>query len=169
VVTPPAAGTPSSRLAAVRAVAAAVVDPEIPVLTIDDLGVLRDVVEGPAGIVVRITPTYSGCPAMQIIHDEIVAAVDRAGLGPVTVETVLAPAWTTDWMTERGRRALADYGIAPPAPGPARLTFFRTAPGICPRCGSTDTTEIAPFGSTACKALWRCEACREPFDVFKTH
>jgi ring-1,2-phenylacetyl-CoA epoxidase subunit PaaD len=166
----PDGGRPSpSRLAAVREVAGAVADPEIPVLTIADLGVLREVVDEDGVVTVVITPTYSGCPAMDVIRAEIVAAVERAGLGPVAVRTVLSPAWTTDWMTERGRQALRTYGIAPPAPGPAPVTFFRTAPVRCPRCGSTNTTEIAPFGSTACKALWRCESCREPFDYFKTH
>lgn len=165
----PGAGDLAARCAAVRAVAGAVADPEIPVLTIADLGVLRDVTADGGRITVVITPTYTGCPAMHVIHDEIVAAVERAGLGPVDVKTVLSPAWTTDWMTERGREALRTYGIAPPAAGPASVTFFRTAPVPCPHCGSTATTELAPFGSTACKALWRCERCREPFDHFKTH
>lgn len=163
------AGDLRARLDAIRRVAGAVPDPEIPVLTIADLGVLRDVVDDDGRVVVRITPTYTGCPAMNVIRDEIVAAVDRAGLGPVEVQTVLSPAWTTDWMTPAGREALRNYGIAPPAPGPAPVTFFRTVPVACPRCGSTDTTEIAPFGSTACKSLRRCERCREPFDYFKTH
>lgn len=163
------AGDLKARLDAIRRVAGAVPDPEIPVLTIADLGVLRDVVDDDGRVVVRITPTYTGCPAMNVIRDEIVAAVDRAGLGPVEVQTVLSPAWTTDWMTPAGREALRNYGIAPPAPGPAPVTFFRTVPVACPRCGSTDTTEIAPFGSTACKSLRRCERCREPFDYFKTH
>lgn len=160
---------PQPRLDEIRRVAGAVADPEIPVLTIADLGVLRDVVVDDGRVVVRITPTYSGCPAMNVIRDEIVAAVDRAGLGPIEVQTVLSPAWTTDWMTPAGREALRNYGIAPPAPGPAPVTFFRTVPVACPRCGSTDTTEIAAFGSTACKSLRRCERCREPFDYFKTH
>ena len=165
----PATGDLAARCAAVREAAGAVTDPEIPVLSIADLGVLRDVVVEDDRITVVITPTYTGCPAMHVIREEIVAAVERAGLGPVDVKTVLSPAWTTDWMTERGRTALRAYGIAPPAPGPAPVTFFRTAPVPCPRCGSTATTELAPFGSTACKALWRCESCREPFDYFKTH
>ena len=159
----------AARLAAVRRVAGEVPDPEIPVLTIADLGVLRDVAIENGRAVVSITPTYTGCPAMNVIRDEIVAAVEAAGLGPVEVRTVLSPAWTTDWMTAAGREALRNYGIAPPAPGPAPVTFFRTVPVACPRCGSTDTAEIAPFGSTACKSLRRCERCREPFDYFKTH
>jgi len=169
VVSTPNDRPDTTRRDAVWRVAGAVADPEIPVLTIDDLGVLRDVVvEGDLATVV-ITPTYSGCPAMDVIRSEIVAAVTRAGLGPVAVKTVLSPAWTTDWMSERGRAALRTYGIAPPASGPAPLTFFRTTPVPCPRCGSSETTELARFGSTACKALWRCNRCREPFDYFKTH
>lgn len=159
----------AARRAAVRQVAGAVADPEIPVLTIADLGVLRDVVVDAGRLTVVITPTYTGCPAMTTIRDEIVAAVERAGLGPVEVKTVLSPAWTTEWMTDSGREALRAYGIAPPARGPAPMTFFRTPPVPCPHCGSPDTTEIAPFGSTACKSLRRCDHCREPFDYFKTH
>lgn len=173
MVTPEAA---AARLEGVRRAAATVVDPEIPVLTIADLGILRDVRFDDGRVVVCITPTYSGCPALHVIGEEIVAAVARAGLGPVEVETVLSPAWSTDWMTAHGRQQLLAYGIAPPAPVPAAgpegaapLTFFRTAPVPCPRCGATATTELAAFGSTACKSLWRCERCREPFDYFKTH
>ena len=162
------------RLDGVRRAAAAVPDPESPVLTIADLGILRDVVMEDGEVVVCITPPYSGCPAMHVIREEIVAAVDRAGLGPVTVRTVLSPAWTTDWMTAHGREQLRAYGIAPPAQtrpadGAAPLTFFRSTPVPCPRCGSTATTELAAFGSTACKSLWRCDRCHEPFDYFKTH
>lgn len=173
------AGVPdrgAEHLEAVRRAAATVSDPEIPVLTIADLGILRDVVQEDGQVVVRITPTYSGCPAMHVIREEIVAAVAGAGLGPVSVRTVLSPAWSTDWMTEHGREQLRAYGIAPPAPGAAAgsagaapLTFFRTAPVPCPRCGSTATSELSAFGSTACKSLWRCDQCREPFDYFKTH
>lgn len=164
-----APGDTTARLTEIRRVAGEVPDPEIPVLTIADLGVLRDVAIADGRVVVSITPTYTGCPAMNVIRDEIVAAVERAGLGPVEVVTVLSPAWTTDWMTPQGREALRNYGIAPPVPGPAPVTFFRAVPVPCPRCGSTETTEIAPFGSTACKSLRRCERCREPFDYFKTH
>ena len=165
----------AARCAAVRRVAATVADPEIPVITIDDLGILRDVVASGDGIDVVITPTYSGCPAMRTIEQDIVAAVEQAGLGPVRVTQSLSPAWTTDWMTERGRAQLRAYGIAPPtarATGQGALapvTFFRREPVACPRCGSTQTTELAAFGSTACKSLRRCEACREPFDHFKPH
>ena len=148
--------------------AAQVVDPEIPVLTIADLGVLRSVERIDGRVVVTITPTYSGCPAMQYIADRVEDALSATG-AVGEVRTVLSPAWTTDWMTPAGREALRNYGIAPPAPGPAPVTFFRSVPVPCPRCGSTETTEIAPFGSTACKSLRRCEQCREPFDYFKTH
>jgi ring-1,2-phenylacetyl-CoA epoxidase subunit PaaD len=171
VVTAPQGAALDARLAEVRRVAGAVPDPEIPVLTIADLGVLRDVVAEEGRVVVVITPTYSGCPAMKTIEDDIVAAVEAAGLGPVAVRHVLAPAWSTDWITAQGRQALKDYGIAPPPPPgqPAQVTFFRTAPVPCPHCGSLQTTQLAAFGSTACKSLWRCEACREPFDHFKAH
>ncbi|MBU6497507.1 MAG: phenylacetate-CoA oxygenase subunit PaaJ [Rhodospirillales bacterium] len=158
------------------AVAAAVCDPEIPVLTIADLGVLRDVREDGETLEVVITPTYSGCPAMNMIALEIETALDAAGLRPSRVVTVLSPAWTTDWLTAEGRRKLSEYGIAPPAIGAGtgtgtggRRALFAVDAVTCPRCGSTRTTRLAEFGSTSCKALWRCEACREPFDYFKCH
>ena len=151
-----------------RAAVSAVVDPEIPVLTIADLGVLRDVVEDGAGVEVRITPTYSGCPAMNAIAVEVELALARAGVSG-RVRQVLAPAWTTDWMTAEGRRKLREYGIAPPAPGGRRRALFGTDTVQCPRCFSADTEVIAEFGSTSCKALWRCRSCREPFDYFKCH
>ena len=153
------------------AAAAEVVDPEIPVLTIADLGVLRDVTVGASGDVeVAITPTYSGCPAMNVIAFEVELALARAGLPGARIKTVLSPAWTTDWMTEDGRRKLRDYGIAPPPPsGAGRGALFGSAEIACPRCGSLDTERLSEFGSTSCKALWRCRACREPFDHFKCH
>ncbi|GBQ32787.1 phenylacetate-CoA oxygenase subunit PaaJ [Gluconacetobacter sacchari DSM 12717] len=160
---------PAARRAAVWRVAGTVVDPEIPVLTIVDLGVLRDVAIRGETAEISITPTYSGCPAMNMIALEISLAVEKAGLGPVTVRTVLSPAWTTDFLTDDGRRKLKDYGIAPPAPAAGRRALFGVETVACPRCGSTDTGEIAPFGSTSCKSLWRCNACREPFDYFKCH
>jgi ring-1,2-phenylacetyl-CoA epoxidase subunit PaaD len=150
--------------------AATVTDPEIPVLTIADLGVLRDVtVAGDGTVEVAITPTYSGCPAMNVIAFEVELALARAGLPGARVRTVLAPAWTTDWMSEDGRRKLLAYGIAPPPPGGGRGALFGQDAVACPRCGSADTECLAEFGSTACKALWRCRACREPFDHFKCH
>ncbi len=147
--------------------AAAVVDPELPVLTIADLGVLRDVVEHDGEVEVSITPTYTGCPAMHMIALDVQTALDRAGIAG-RVRTVLAPAWTTDWLSETARAKLAQAGIAPPS-GAGRGALFGAAEVACPRCGSHDTEQIAVFGSTACKALWRCRACREPFDHFKCH
>ena len=150
------------------AAAAEVTDPEVPVLTIADLGVLRDVTEGADGVEVSITPTYSGCAAMGVIAIEVQLALARAGI-PGHVRTVLAPAWTTDWMTEDGRRKLREYGIAPPGKAVGRRALFGTEEVACPRCASADTEVLAEYGSTSCKALWRCRTCREPFDYFKCH
>jgi ring-1,2-phenylacetyl-CoA epoxidase subunit PaaD len=149
--------------------AAAVLDPEVPVLTIEDLGVLREVSVDDAGVTVTVTPTYSGCPAMEAIEHDVEASVRAAGFDQVTVRRVLAPAWTTDWMSAEGRRKLETYGIAPPSPrvsgstGPVLLSLSVR----CPQCGSPDTRELSRFGSTACKSLWQCSVCREPFDHFK--
>lgn len=159
-------------LAGVERAVRAVPDPEIPVITIDDLGVIRAVERVGAGLRVTITPTYSGCPAMGAMADAVRAVGVRAGV-PVEVVTQLAPAWTTDWMSEQGREALRRFGIAPPtgqrahATGPVGLSLHRRVVA-CPSCGSEDTEELARFGSTACKALRRCLTCREPFDEFKT-
>jgi ring-1,2-phenylacetyl-CoA epoxidase subunit PaaD len=148
-------------------VAASVLDPEVPVLTIEDLGILRAVEETADGVTVTITPTYSGCPAMDAIRDDVLAAFRRAGRSDVHVEFALAPAWTTDWISDEGRRKLEAFGIAPPpatrVPGRVSLTLTLR----CPQCGSPDTRELSRFGSTACKSLWVCNACREPFDHFK--
>lgn len=149
--------------------AARVVDPEIPVLTIADLGVLRDVIVTDDGVEVAITPTYSGCPAMNMIALEIELALTRQGILNPKVRTVLSPAWTTDWMSEDGRRKLKDYGIAPPIAGSGRRALFGEQQVACPQCGSVETEVLSEFGSTSCKALWRCRACREPFDYFKCH
>jgi len=149
--------------------AAEVVDPEIPVLTIADLGVLRSVAVNDGAVEVAITPTYSGCPAMNMIALEIELALAREGIVGAKVHTVLSPAWTTDWMSEAGRRKLRDYGIAPPQPGGGRRALFGVEQVACPQCGSSDTEVLSEFGSTSCKALWRCKACREPFDYFKCH
>ncbi len=138
--------------------AAAVCDPEIPVLTIADLGVLRAVHPDGAGVEVVVTPTYTGCPAMDTIAADVRAALREAGIEG-RVRVTLSPAWTTDWMSAEGRRKLAEYGIVPPTRGPV----------ACPRCAAADAELLSAFGSTACKALWRCRACREPFDVFKCH
>jgi|SRR5579859_84896 len=146
-------------------------DPEIPAVSVVDLGIVRGVRESADGspAAVLITPTYSGCPATLAINVAIRQALDRSGFEQVGIETVLAPAWTTDWITERGRERLRDYGIAPPPPG-ARSSHLRgDVPVACPRCGSTDTQEVSRFGSTPCKALWRCRSCHEPFDQFKCH
>ena len=149
-------------------IAAQVLDPELPVVTIEDLGILRDVTEDDQGRVhVQITPTYSGCPAMETIRADLVDVLSQAGFRQVCVEFVLAPAWTTDWMTDAGRDKLAAYGVAPPAlraDGPVPLVLSVR----CPQCGSLDTRESSRFGSTACKSLWVCRSCREPFDHFKT-
>jgi ring-1,2-phenylacetyl-CoA epoxidase subunit PaaD len=150
-------------------IAASVVDPEIPVLTIADLGVLRDVRIEDGAVTIVITPTYSGCPAMNMIALEIELALSKAGFERVRIETVLSPAWSTDWMTQEGRRKLKEYGIAPPAEAKGRRALFGEEAVACPRCGSADTRKIAEFGSTSCKALWRCASCAEPFDYFKCH
>ena len=149
--------------------AAEVVDPEIPVLTIADLGVLRDVVVSDGHVEIAITPTYSGCPAMNMIALEIELALERAGIRDPKVRTVLSPAWTTDWMSEDGRRKLRDYGIAPPQISGSRRALFGEQAVVCPQCGSDKTELLSEFGSTSCKALWRCKSCREPFDYFKCH
>lgn len=148
-------------------VAAAVLDPELPVLTIADLGVLRDVrVDHTGRVEVVITPTYSGCPAMDAIRADIRAALVGHGFGDVTVTTVLSPPWTTDWISDAGRTALREYGIAPPARrgGPVLVPLTVR----CPRCGSTDTRQVSRFGSTACKSLRACNACLEPFEHVRT-
>ena len=149
--------------------AASVVDPEIPVLTIADLGVLRDVILDGDRVEVAITPTYSGCPAMNMIALEIELALERAGFRLPKVRTVLSPAWTTDWMSEEGRRKLRAYGVAPPQASSSRRALFGEQAVACPQCGSNNTELLSEFGSTSCKALWRCKSCREPFDYFKCH
>jgi ring-1,2-phenylacetyl-CoA epoxidase subunit PaaD len=154
-----------------RALAAAssVVDPEIPVLTIADLGVLRAVRVDGDTVEIEITPTYSGCPAMRVIEFEIDAGLRGAGIDKFRIATVLSPAWTTDWLSAEGRRKLAAFGIAPPAGGISRRALFSIDAVKCPHCGSSQTERIAEFGSTSCKALYRCRSCAEPFDYFKCH
>ena len=141
-----------------REVVSGVVDPEIPVLTIEDLGVLRGIDVEDGEVVVTITPTYSGCPAMGQISDDILLALDRAGVDHARVRTVHKPPWSTDWITEKGRRKLAEFGIAPPT-GESEV--------LCPRCQADRPRMVARFGSTACKALMVCSSCGEPFDYFK--
>ncbi|WP_122982121.1 1,2-phenylacetyl-CoA epoxidase subunit PaaD [Actinoplanes teichomyceticus] len=151
-----------------------VTDPELPMVTLAELGIVRDVRQDGDGVLVTITPTYSGCPAMETIRADIAGALRRAGFERVEVRTVLAPAWTTDWISETGRRKLAEAGIAPPGPAPRRpagpvpLTLTpRPSDLRCPRCGSADTEAVAAFGATACRELRRCRACREPFEHMK--
>ena len=144
--------------AAVMAVLETVMDPEIPVVSITDLGIVRGFADNPPRV--RISPTYTGCPATIAIEEAIREALDAAGFEDVHIERVLFPPWTTAWITERGRQRLAAYGIAPPTP---------SATAECPQCRSTDTVEVSRFGSTPCKAQWRCNACLEPFDRFKCH
>ncbi len=147
-------------------------DPEVPVLSVVDLGIVREVRSGEEEIEIIITPTYSGCPAMDVIRTNIRMKLLERGYPKLKLTTVLSPAWTTDWMSERGKEKLQQYGIAPPLPlqqvcHPAM--FHREEAICCPHCHSYHTTLISEFGSTACKALYRCEDCKEPFDYFKCH
>lgn len=152
--------------------AATVVDPEVPVLTIEDLGVLRGVEVDGDRVTVEITPTYSGCPAVDAISDDIVRVLGDAGYSDVRVRRVLAPAWTTDWMSAAGRAKLEKFGIAAPMPRDAENSGGTIGLGLgirCPQCGSMHTREVSHFGSTSCKALYVCQRCLEPFDYFKAH
>jgi len=170
-----AASTPS--LDRLRALAGAVCDPELPPLTLADLGILRAVERDADTVVVTLTPTYSGCPAVEVIEDEVRRVLEQAGCTSVRIDRAFSPSWTTDWISDEGRQKMADAGIAPPLPiGPSpsgaasvpvviRRREDRVIP--CPRCGAINTTEVSPFGSTACKAFYRCEACAEPFDYVK--
>ena len=156
-----------------RAVASTVVDPELPVLTLADLGVLRDVEVHDGRVVVSITPTYTGCPAMATMRDDLVRSLQQQGFADVEVKVALHPAWTTDWITPAGIAALAEAGISPPGPaprrwGPVALQLAPTRRAVrCPRCSSREVTLVSEFGSTACKAMYRCESCLEPFDHVK--
>jgi ring-1,2-phenylacetyl-CoA epoxidase subunit PaaD len=159
-----------------REVAATVTDPELPMLTLHDLGVLRDVRVESERVIVEITPTYSGCPAMAEMRADLAGRLRTAGYRDVDVRTVLHPPWTTDDITERGRQVLAEHGIAPPgrapprAPGPVPLSLGERPPVVaCPLCGSADTEVLSQFGATSCKSLHRCLACREPFEHVKAH
>lgn len=162
-------GRPASAEVAerVRRVLGAVPDPEIPAVSVLDLGIVREI-DADAGTVV-VTPTYTGCPATAVIERSIRQALDAAGLGAMRIVSRLDPPWTTDWISAEGRRKLHAYGIAPPPPGSAAAGLSPAAPAPCPRCASMATEEISRFGSTPCKALWRCTACGEPFDKFKCH
>ena len=172
---------------AIWAILATVPDPEIPVISVVDLGIVRDVQWRDDDLVVTLTPTYSGCPATEVIMADIRAALERAGIADASIEMRLSPAWTTDWMNEGAKQRLRRYGIAPPHPCatdvaaqvgdsppptyPIDTSRLRraTASVACPRCGSRQTRELSRFGSTPCKAQYRCEDCREPFDYFKPH
>ena len=165
-----------ARIARAWEVLAGVPDPEVPAVSVCDLGIVRDVRLAGEALEVVLTPTYSGCPATEVIERDVLAAIEAAGLGPAHATLQRAPAWTTDWITEQGRARLLAWGIAPPGPLPpgteVPLRFMpranAPAPALaCPRCGSPQTERLSAFGSTACKALYRCLACREPFEHFK--
>lgn len=164
--------TTDTRTQAIWDILEEVTDPEIPVLTVVDLGVVRDVKwEEDGQLEIVITPTYSGCPAMNTIEINIRAVLQERGYDPVKVTTILHPAWTTDWMSESGKKKLKAYGIAPPEPGNVdKNALFQDEKKVtCPRCESRNTKMIAQFGSTACKSMFRCLDCLEPFDYFKCH
>lgn len=158
----------SSRLARARAALEAVTDPELPFLTIADMGILRDVRETAAGVIeIDITPTYSGCPATDVIRLDVEVALAKAGITDAAVRTVLLPAWTTDWLSPEARAKLLANGIAPPVKASGKRALFASEDVTCPNCGSHETERVSEFGSTACKAQYRCTTCREPFEYFK--
>lgn len=156
-----------------RSIAAAVTDPEMPMLTLDDLGVLRSVEEREGRVTVTITPTYSGCPAMATMRDDLTASLQRNGFADVEVKVSLDPAWSSDWITERGRTALREHGISAPGRAPVRTGPIPLSLGpirrslVCPHCGSSTVSLTSEFGATACKAIYRCDACLEPFEHVK--
>jgi ring-1,2-phenylacetyl-CoA epoxidase subunit PaaD len=165
-------GTDNERTQNAWSIISTVCDPEIPVLTVTDLGIVRDVKVTGEEVEVIITPTYSGCPAMDMISMNIRFALLEGGFKNVKVTSVLSPAWTTDWMTESGRKKLEAYGIAPPNPRQQvcdQGIFMANEAVQCPHCKSFHTIRVSEFGSTACKSLYRCEDCKEPFDYFKCH
>jgi len=150
-----------------------VLDPEVPALSVRDLGIVRDVIDHGDELEVVLTPTYSGCPATEVIEQDVLSAIAAEGLGPARATLRRAPAWTTDWISEDGKRKLREYGIAPPGPAmpeaqvPIRLIGRKSEAIACPHCGSLHTERLSAFGATACKALYRCLSCREPFEHFK--
>jgi ring-1,2-phenylacetyl-CoA epoxidase subunit PaaD len=148
--------------ARLRALLSELTDPEIPFLTLEDLGIIRWVRTGGDGVTVGVAPTYSGCPALEVIESNVVDRLRTHGCSKIRIERVLSPPWTTDWISDAGRRKLRDHGIAPPCP---RRDDARPVP--CPRCASGDTAQVSEFGSTPCKAAWKCNACLEPFELFK--
>ena len=155
--------------AEIRGWLAEVPDPEVPALSVLDLGIVRDVAWKGDAAEIAVTPTYSGCPATAVIALLIEDAVRRRGVEKVRIRTVLSPPWTTDWISAEGREKLKAFGIAPPAAASCAGVLNANAPASCPRCGSPDVEEVSRFGSTPCKAHWRCRACREPFDYFKSY
>ena len=164
----------SSRVDAAWRVLATVLDPEVPAVSVCELGIVRDVIDHDDVLEIVLTPTYSGCPATEVIEHDVLQAITAAGLGPARATLRRAPAWTTDWISAAGRAKLLAYGIVPPGPATSAevpIRFFpraaKTIALACPRCGSHHTERLAAFGSTACKATWRCLACREPFEHFK--
>jgi len=154
-------------------VLAGVPDPEVPAISVCELGIVREVIDHGDALEVVLTPTYSGCPATEVIEESVLEAIEAGGLGPARATLRRAPAWTTDWISDEGRRKLREYGIAPPGPAmpeggaPIRLIGRRSQAIACPHCGSLHTEKLSAFGSTACKALHRCLSCREPFEHFK--
>ena len=166
------AAVEATRVDRAWAVLDAVPDPEVPAISVRELGIVREVLDHGGSMEIVLTPTYSGCPATEVIERSVLDAIDAAGLGPARVTMRRAPAWTTDWISDDGKRKLRDYGIAPPGPAadgtaPIRIVGRRVGAVPCPRCGSAHTERLSAFGSTACKALWRCIACKEPFEHFK--
>ena len=164
----------SSRVDAAWRVLATVLDPEVPAVSVCDLGIVRDVIDHDDVLEIVLTPTSSGCPATEVIAHDVLQAIDAAGLGPTRATLRRAPAWTTDWISAEGRAKLLAYGIVPPGPASSAEVPIRFFPRAltpialaCPRCGSHHTERLAAFGSTACKATWRCLACQEPFEHFK--
>jgi ring-1,2-phenylacetyl-CoA epoxidase subunit PaaD len=165
----------SARVQTAWQVLQGVLDPEVPALSVCDLGIVREVIDRGELLELVLTPTYSGCPATEVIEHDVLAAINDAGLGPAKVTLRRAPAWTTDWISAEGRRKLTDYGIAPPGaahadvPQQATVRFLgrRSEAVACPRCGSLHTERLSAFGATACKSLYRCTTCREPFEHFK--
>lgn len=157
----------SAALTRARAALAEVRDPELPFLTLADMGILRDVREAGDAIEVDITPTYSGCPATDVIRLDVETALLRAGIENARVRSVLNPAWTTDWLSEDARHKLRENGIAPPVQASGKRALFSSVEVACPSCGASETERISEFGSTPCKAQYRCRTCREPFEYFK--
>lgn len=164
--------TPTYSIEGIRTILDRVMDPEVPVLSVLDLGIVRDISVNEEKVTVTITPTYTGCPAMDVISMQIRMELMAAGVKEVEIKQVLSPAWTTDWMSDRGKRRLKEYGIAPPMPRQqvCSPTRFAAEEAIqCPHCSSYHTHRVSEFGSTACKALYQCDDCLEPFDYFKCH